>query len=78
MPVHSPGTSAADHQLEVGAPDGHGRFGMLDEDDEGLLCHECGHRFQHLGLHVWKAHGLTAREYRMAHGLLRSRGLVIK
>jgi predicted transcriptional regulator len=51
---------------------------VLDEDDAGLLCHECGHRFQHLGLHVWEAHGPTAREYRMAHGLLRSRGLVIQ
>lgn len=61
--------------MRVGDEDGHGRYGVLDEDAEGLLCHECGRRFTHLGLHVYKAHGMTAREYRAAHGLGR-RGLV--
>lgn len=62
--------------LRVGDPDGFGRYGVLDEDADGLLCHECGRRFVHLGLHAWKAHGSTAREYRREHGLARSRGLV--
>lgn len=61
--------------MGVGEEDGHGRYGVLDEDDDGLLCHDCGKRFAHLGLHVYKAHGLTAKEYRAAHGLGR-RGLV--
>lgn len=62
-------------RMQVGDEDGHGRYGVLDEDADGLLCHECGHRFSHLGLHAYKAHGLTAKEYRSAHGLGR-RGLV--
>lgn len=61
--------------MQVGDEDGHGRYGVLDEDADGLLCHECGRRFTHLGLHVYKAHGLTAKEYRAEHGLGR-RGLV--
>lgn len=61
---------------QVGDPDGEGHFGVLDEDTDGLLCHECGQRFTHLGLHAWKGHGLTADQYRQAHGLARSRGLV--
>lgn len=61
--------------MHVGDEDGHGRYGVLDEDVEGLLCHECGRRYAHLGLHVYKAHGLTAKEYRAEHGLGR-RGLV--
>ncbi|WP_256843027.1 MucR family transcriptional regulator [Ornithinimicrobium cryptoxanthini] len=61
---------------EVGDPDGFGVFGVLNEDTDGLLCHDCGHRFTHLGLHAYKAHGMTADEYRKAHGLAR-RGLVV-
>ena len=60
----------------VGDRDGFGRFGVVDETADGLLCHECGRRFIHLGLHVYKAHGVTANEYRVAHGL-RRRGLVV-
>lgn len=62
--------------LAVGEPDGAGLFGVLDESDEGLLCHECGSRFVHLGLHAWRGHGLTAAAYRRRHGLSRRRGLV--
>lgn len=61
--------------MEVGDPDGFGRYGAVDEDVGGLLCHECGERFVHLGLHVYKAHGITAAAFRAAHGLGR-RGLV--
>jgi hypothetical protein len=62
--------------VRVGDVDGHGLFGVLDETDAGLLCHDCGWRGQHLGLHVYRAHGLTASAYRIAHGLKRRRGLV--
>lgn len=52
-----------------GDRDGHGRYGVLDQDDRGwLLCHECGHWWRHLAAHV-RAHGLHARDYRAAHGL---------
>lgn len=59
----------------MGDPDGFGRYGVLDEDQDGLLCAECGRRFTHLGLHVYRAHGVTADQYRREHGL-RSAGLV--
>lgn len=62
--------------MEVGEQDGHGRFGVLDENDDGLLCHECGRRFTHLSLHAWRGHGITAEEYRCSHSLPRSRGLI--
>src|SRR5690625_6040682 len=61
--------------MQVGDLDGHGQYGVRHEDADGVLCHECGDRFSHLGLHVYKAHGLTAKQYRAAHGLGR-RGLV--
>lgn len=62
--------------MNLGECDGHGLYGVLDEDEEGLLCHESGRRFTYLGLHAWKGHGLTADDYRAAHGLSRSRGLI--
>lgn len=62
--------------VDVGDLDGHGHYGVLDDDGESLLCHECGSRFIHLGLHAWRGHGITAAEYRQRHGLSRRRGLV--
>lgn len=63
--------------LSIGDQDGHGRYGILDIDDEGaLLCHECGEYFQHLATHARLAHGLYAAEYRSQHGLGRSARLV--
>ncbi len=62
--------------LTFGDRDGFGRFGMLDEDENGLKCHECEWRGAHLGLHTAKAHDLTAMAYRLKHGLRRSKGLV--
>lgn len=55
--------------LQVGDQDGFGTFGVVDETADGLLCHECGRRFTHLGLHVYKAHEMSAAEYRQSHGL---------
>lgn len=62
--------------LSYGDVDGHGRFGMLTEDASGLHCHECDWSGDHLGLHAAKAHELPARDYRVKHGLRRSKGLV--
>jgi hypothetical protein len=58
----------------LGTPDGFGRFGYLDGDDV-LLCHECGRWYAGLGAHVYGAHGMTADEYRSAHGLARGAAL---
>ena len=68
-----PGATPPSH---VGDPDGHGRYGVLDEDEDGLLCAQCGWRGPHLGLHAHRAHGMTATQYRLEHGLRRSKGLV--
>jgi hypothetical protein len=62
--------------LAVGAPDGFGRYGAVAVGGRGLICHECGQAHRHLGLHVYRAHGLRAADYRKRHGLSRGRGLV--
>lgn len=61
--------------MDYGDPDGFGRFGVVDESDAGLACHECEWRGAHLGLHATKAHR-SAAEYRVRHGLRRSKGLI--
>ncbi|MGN8690536.1 Helicase associated domain protein [Atopobiaceae bacterium HCP3S3_F7] len=60
----------------VGDPDGYGLYGVLDRDDDSVLCHECGKRPRSLGAHLAPAHGMTAVEYRAAHGLPRGIPLV--
>lgn len=54
---------------EVGSPSGHGRYGVLDVDGGRVLCHECGGWYRSVGSHVARSHGLTAREYKIRHGL---------
>ena len=52
-----------------GSPDGHGRYGILDRDDDRRpICHECGRAFEHLATHV-RVHRISAAEYRERHGL---------
>ena len=52
-----------------GSPDGHGRYGILDRDDDRRpICHECGRAFAHLATHV-RVHRISAAEYRERHGL---------
>ncbi len=60
---------------KVGDRDGYGRYGVLDRDDATVLCHECGRRLMSLGYHLRATHGMTAAEYRVAHGLPRTLGL---
>lgn len=57
--------------MKLGDVDGHGRYGLLEEVVGGLVCHLCGHAFANLGLHAWRGHGVTADQYREAHGLQR-------
>lgn len=69
-------TGGGEGRPRIGDLDGHGTFGVLDEDGDGLLCHECGWHGQHLGLHAYKAHQSSARQYKIDHGLHRSKGLI--
>ncbi len=62
-------------EQRLGKPDGAGIFGVLDENDEGVLCHECGKRFRSLGKHAVMAHDLTAAEYKDKHGIPRKQSL---
>lgn len=56
--------------MKPGDPDGFGRYAALDIDDGGaLLCHECGEWKEHLATHARMAHGITAADYRVKHGL---------
>lgn len=65
--------------MRVGDPDGYGRYGYLDTDDDGLLvCHECGAGWRHLATHARLAHGVPADQYRQAHGLPLTIPLVAK
>lgn len=62
--------------LVVGDVDGFGLYGIVTETPAGLQCHECPWTGSHLGLHAYRTHGLTARDYRVVHGLKLSKGLV--
>lgn len=80
MTLHHPSNdttmSVPERGLRYGDVDGYGFFGMVDETDQGIGCHQCEWRGAHLGLHVAKSHNLTAARYRVLHGLKRSKGLV--
>lgn len=57
-----------------GAPDGHGRYGILGRDDEGrVVCHECGRPCEQLATHLRYSHDMSAVEYREAHGIVPGR-----
>lgn len=63
--------------MRVGDPDGHGRYGHLEETSEGLVCHDCGRPYRHLATHVRLSHGYTdAMHYRKDHGLKRKQRMV--
>ena len=61
-----------------GAPDGHGRYGILDRraEDGRVLCHECGRWWRHLATHLAGTHGIRAADYRRAHGLSSGTALI--
>lgn len=57
-------------------PSGHGRWGVVDVDDDGLLrCHECGRWYTSLAVHIGMTHG-PVRDYRLTHGLTMGMPLV--
>lgn len=56
--------------MRIGDSDGYGRFGELTVDGDGrLLCHECGGTYLHLATHLKRSHNMTAKPYRIKHGL---------
>ncbi|MDO5067468.1 MAG: MucR family transcriptional regulator [Propionibacteriaceae bacterium] len=60
------------HQLheDVGtAPSGFGLLGVVERDETGVLCHECGHWFGSLASHIPGRHGMSVAEYRQRHQL---------
>jgi hypothetical protein len=46
-------------------------FAAIEYDPEAdkVRCHECGDWFEQLGKHFASAHGMTARNYKIKHGL---------
>ncbi|MEV7930474.1 MucR family transcriptional regulator [Kitasatospora sp. NPDC088779] len=60
----------------IGQIDGHGQYGIFDDDGSTVLCHECGRRLKGLAFHVNRAHGMSAAQYREAHGLARGLALI--
>lgn len=53
-----------------GARDGHGRYGILDQAEDGrLICHECGRGVWHLASHLHTSHQIDTHTYRQSHGL---------
>ena len=59
-------------ERQVGEPDGYGRYGIMERGEDGALCHECGGWYVSVGAHAGPAHGMTAAQYRQAHGLART------
>jgi len=69
----------------VGAPSGHGQWGIVDVDegDGGrLVCHDCGRTFIALAVHIGMVHDDVhpggVREYRLRHGLPMSVSLIAR
>lgn len=62
--------------MQVGDKDGYGQYGIIDGDDERILCHECGRMYKSLAAHAQMAHGMTAEDYRAAHGIPKRIALV--
>ena len=63
------GKPLVDDRPAIGSPSGHGLYGIIDDDGETVLCHECGRRVVSVGNHLTKHDGMTAREYKITHGL---------
>lgn len=63
------GTLEAHQVPATGSVSGHGWYGILDSDGVRVMCHECGEWKKSLGKHLHAAHGMTAREYKISHGL---------
>jgi hypothetical protein len=54
----------------------YGERGRLTYIGSRIQCHVCGKAFHSLASHVWRAHDISAKEYRRIFGLHRRLGLV--
>lgn len=61
---------------EYGSPSGHGQYGILATDGIQVMCHECGQWKKTLGKHLPAVHEMTAREYKIRHGLPLTKALM--
>lgn len=43
----------------------HGELGIMDKNDEGMLCHVCGERSKGLTFHIGGAHHMSVEEYEL-------------
>ena len=57
------------HDLVGQTPSGYGLLGIVERDETGVLCHECGRWFGGLSWHITKTHGMSVAEYRRVHQL---------
>lgn len=57
------------HDLVGVTPSGHGLLGIVERDETGVMCHECGRWLGGLAYHVSRAHDMTVAEYREVHQL---------
>lgn len=46
-----------------------GEIGIIDKDENGILCHICGQRYKSLKRHVLSKHGFGTTEYELMYGL---------
>lgn len=61
---------------EVGArSSGHGLFGVVERDEDAIMCHECGRWMRMLTKGHLARHGLTHETYKQRHGLAREEPL---
>lgn len=57
------------HDLVGVTPSGYGLLGIVERDETGVICHECGRWLGGLSWHIAKVHSMTQAEYREAHQL---------
>jgi len=60
------------HKTPLLSPSGEppfGMIGMLDNTENGVLCHVCGKRSKILPMHISTEHGINAREYELIYML---------
>ena len=57
------------HDLVGQIPSGYGLLGIVERDENAVMCHECGRWLGGLAWHITKVHGMTVARYRREHQL---------
>ena len=57
------------HDLVGQTPSGCGLLGVVERDETGVMCHECGRWLGGLSWHITKTHQMTVADYRQRHEL---------